>query len=810
MYRTLPTTLLLILVSFHVACAEKTDGIAFFEKQVRPLLIERCLKCHSSGSKKVGGNLLLDSRDGWMKGGDLGPAIDPGNPDNSLLIKAIRHSSDEVQMPPDGKISKADIATFARWIELGAPDPREGTAISANQRIIDIEQGREFWAFQPPAGDIQPPLVRDIAWPINDVDRFILAALEKNQLAPAATADKLTLIRRVTFDLIGLPPTPGDIQAFVTDDSDDAYRKVIDRLLDSPRYGERWGRHWLDVARYSDSNGLDENIAHGNAWRYRDYVIKAFNDDKPYDQFVTEQLAGDLLPDDSDESVRHQRLIATGFLSLGPKVLAEVDETKMEMDIIDEQIETVGRTFMGLTLGCARCHDHKFDPITTKDYYALAGIFKSTKTMEHFTKIAKWHESSIETAAEKELRAAQTQKIDELKKRIESKVSDANEALKKTSPDSKLPTDPESKYDADTKKQLAVMREQQKLLESSLLEVSTAMGVVERETTDVHVHIRGNHLSQGDVAQRGFPTVFVSRDDHPVPPQQSGRRELANWLVSGKHPLTARVMVNRIWRWHFGRGLVESTDNLGKLGKRPQNQELLDWLCSRFVRDGWSVKSLHRLICLSSTYRTSSSVNAAGDRVDPANRLHWRANMSRLDAESIRDSMLTIGGLLDETMGGSLLHVKNREFIFNHTSKDETKYDSNRRSIYLPVIRNHLYEVFQLFDYSDASVTNSDRPTTTVAPQALFMLNSEFAERTSAGFAKRVMETSDSSDERIAVAYQLAFGRPPTKNQIQRDKRFLEVFASQKSSTENQSSEQLSWQLYCQMLLASNEFIYVR
>jgi hypothetical protein len=809
MYRIPTITLLLFLALSHTVSAEEADGIAFFEKQVRPLLIERCLKCHSSGSKKVGGNLLLDSRDGWMKGGDLGPAIDPGNADNSLLIKAIRHTSDEVQMPPAGKISAADIATFAKWIELGAPDPRKGSGNVANQRVINLEEERKFWSFQLPLDDISPPAVGNADWPTNGIDQFILARLEKQQLAPAAAAEKLVLIRRVTFDLIGLPPTPNEINEFLKDESADAYRKVIDRLLDSPRYGERWGRHWLDVARYSDSNGLDENIAHGNAWRYRDYVIQAFNNDKPYDQFVTEQLAGDLLPLAEDETTRHQRIIATGFLSLGPKVLAEVDETKMEMDIIDEQIETVGRTFMGLTLGCARCHDHKFDPISTKDYYALAGIFKSTKTMEHFKKIAKWHESPIDTNAAKEKRQAHSKKIDEVKKQIAAIVAAANVALTKTAPDGKLPADAEKKYDESTKKELATLREQQKQLEASMPAVPTAMSVVERDPTDVHVHIRGSHLSQGELAQRGFPVVFSTTANAAVPPKSSGRLELAHWLVSGKHPLTARVMVNRIWRWHFGRGLVASTDNLGQLGERPQNQELLDWLSTRFVRDGWSIKSLHRLICLSSTYRMSS-VASSGEQLDPANQLQWRANMQRLEAESIRDSMLAIGGLLDESMGGSLLHVKNREFIFNHTSKDETKYDSDRRSVYLPVIRNHLYEVFQLFDYSDASVPNSDRPTTTVAPQALFMLNSEFAERTSLGFAKRVIKSSDAIEQRIATAYQLAYGRPPTATQVERDKRFLKIFDSQVKATEEQSREEISWRLYCQMLLASNEFVYVR
>ncbi|MCH8923770.1 MAG: DUF1549 domain-containing protein, partial [Planctomycetes bacterium] len=379
-----------------VDSADDAD-VDFFEKSVRPLLIEHCYECHSEKADEVKGGLLLDSRDGWQQGGDSGPAIVPGKPNESLLLTAIGYDDPELQMPPKKQLADAEIAVLRRWIERGAVDPRGGKkTVQPRRGKVDIAAGRKFWAFIPPR-DPPAPKVKNDVWPASPLDRFVLAKLESKGLRPAPPADKRTLIRRATFDLVGLPPTPQEIEAFLADDSPRAFARVVERLLSSPHYGERWGRHWLDVARYADSNGLDENIAHGNAWRYRDWVVAAMNRDKPYNEFLIEQLAGDLLPAVNDNNVKNDRLIATGFLSLGPKVLAEVDERKMEMDIVDEQIETVGRAFMGLTLGCARCHDHKFDPIASDDYYALAGIFKSTKTMDSFTKIARWHENPLET-----------------------------------------------------------------------------------------------------------------------------------------------------------------------------------------------------------------------------------------------------------------------------------------------------------------------------------------------------------------------------------------------------------------------------
>ena len=784
------------------------EQIKFFETKIRPVLANRCYKCH--GPKKQQNQLRLDSLKAMLQGGELGPAIVPGQPKRSLLITAIGYRDDDLQMPPNKKLSDRQIEDLTLWVKMGAPFPT-GDSPARVAKQIDVEQGRQFWSFQPPV-DSRVPIVKDRTWPNSSLDHFVLAALQAKGLKPAPAADKRTLIRRATFDLIGLPPTLDEIEAFVSDDSVDAFVKVVDRLLASPQYGQRWGRHWLDVARYADSNGLDENVAHGNAWRYRDYVVDSLNSDKPYDQFLMEQLAGDLLP--GENGSRHQRLIATGFLSLGPKVLAEVDEKKMEMDIVDEQIDTVGRAFLGLTLGCARCHDHQFDPIPTEDYYSLAGIFKSTRTMENFKKVAKWHENSLATKADLARKSAHDKQVAAQKQAIAQLMDEANQRLKsKAKPDSKLPKNPESLYPKQTKAKLKRLRDQLAELEKLAPVMPSAMGVTEGNVADSPVHVRGNPLSLGDVVPRGFPQVLADRTRIRPGAKQSGRLELARWLVEKDHPLTSRVMVNRIWRWHFGRGLVPTPDNFGNLGERPTNQPLLDWLAHRFIENGWSVKAMHRLIMLSSTYQMSSRFDAKSAAIDPENRLGWRTDVRRLEAEAIRDALLAVGGLLDLTMGGSLLHVKNREYFFNHTSQDGTRYDSRRRSIYLPVVRNHLYDVFQLFDYSDASVMNGNRPTSTVAPQALFMMNGDLVAEVTQRMAEELLRRQDLDNAgRIRLLYRQTYGRPPTPKELDRADSFVDRFqrVTQTKDAEADKHRLRTWQALCQVVVAGNEFLYVK
>ncbi|MEC9094000.1 MAG: PSD1 and planctomycete cytochrome C domain-containing protein [Planctomycetota bacterium] len=794
--RNIIQAVMVLTACVRVAYPDDTQGIHYFEKHVRPLLVDRCLKCHSAGSETLGGNLRLDSQEGWSKGGDLGPALVPGKPEKSLIIGAVNQSSDGLEMPPSGRLSKHEISILVNWVKMGAPDPR--TAKSESRPTVDIELGKKFWAFQPHHGQqILPPSEGFGVISENEIDRFIQAQQQRAGLKLSPPVDRLTLIRRVTFGLVGLPPSPEEVERFVKDSSAGSLERLIDRLLSSPRYGEVWGRHWLDVARYADSNGLDENIAHGNAWRYRDYVIRSFNRDKPFSRFVQEQIAGDLLPASDHDFFSEEwkdSLIATGFLSLGPKVLAEVDQTKMEMDIVDEQVDTVGRAFMAITLGCARCHDHKFDPISTEDYYAMAGIFKSTKTMEHFKKIARWNEVSIANPAQEKALNDHARKLQDTKRQLEQVIQLEKEQANTDSVD-KLPTEAISR--------LNLLREAVKSLESSKPELPTAMAVTEYEKPmDLHVHIRGNHLTQGKLVLRGFPSALAGAVMKR--PRQSGRLDLADWLIDPQHPLVARVIVNRIWRWHFGRGIVESTDNFGKLGSLPSHPELLDWLANRLVENGWSIKSLHRLILTSRTYQQSSQKLASYQEIDADNRLIWRSQVKRLGAESIRDSLLAVSGQLDLTMGGSQLHVKNREFLFDHTSKDLTSYDAKTRSVYLPVVRNHLYDVFQLFDYADASVASSHRAETTVAPQALFMMNSKLVTAAAAGLRDRLFKHADEPFQRHRLAYQIAFARFPLPSEKDRDMRFIEQLGA------GDISEREAWKVFCQALLMSNEFIYIR
>jgi len=687
------------------------------------------------------------------------------------------------------------VGTFAR--SSAADDPAEET---------------DHWAFQPLL--VRPvPSVKNRDWPQTAIDNYILAKLEASGLSPSARADRRTLLRRVTFDLVGLPPTPSEVTAFLADRSPDAFSRVVGRLLSSPRYGERWGRHWLDVARYADSNGFDENVAHGNAWRYRDYVVSAFNRDKPFDRFVIEQLAGDLMPFDG-EAQQHDQLIATGFLSIGPKVLAETDQAKMRMDIIDEQLDTMGRAFLGLTLGCARCHDHKFDPIATADYYGLAGIFKSTLTMRKYIKVAEWHEHLLPSAEASELKAKFDAAVAAKKAGIASFTAEADKQAKKKlgeKPGARVPEKLEPLYPAETKAKLKALRDELAALEKAGPNLPAAMGVTEDKVKDIAIHVRGNPLELGEIVARRTPLVLRGPRPLQFSKTASGRRELAGWLVDPRHPLTARVFVNRVWRWHFGRGLVRTTDNFGLLGEDPSHPQLLDWLAHRFVTDGWSIKTLHRLIVMSSTYQ---QVTSAGERTlgrDPENHLYSRGRVRRLEAETVRDALLAASGQMDPTMRGTLLKLKNRAYFFDHTSKDLTTYDSRRRSLYLPVVRNNVFELFGLLDFPDPAVSTGDRSTTVVASQALMMLNSDFVMQAAAGLADRLLADPGDEDHRLDRLYMIAFGREPTDPERESDREFLSVLVKAHSrDAAGQEVQRNAWGTLCHVVLAANEFIYLK
>lgn len=781
---------------------DQTEAVRQFETEVRPILIEHCHQCH--GEKTQWGNLRLDSQESLFKGGDHGPSVVAGSPEDSLLIRAVRQTDENLKMPEEGKLSDAQIASLVKWVELGAVYPG-GAVAQANHR------DPKHWAFQPPAMPAIPD-VQDTTWPLTPIDRFILAKLESEQMTPALPADKRTLIRRVTFDLTGLPPTPQEVADFLSDDSQEAYSKLIDRLLDSPGYGVHWGRHWLDVARYADSNGLDENIAHGNAWKYRDYVVASMQQDKPINQFMMEQLAGDLLPYHS-EAQQHAQLTATGFLSIGPKVLAEVDQPKMRMDIVDEQIETTGRVFMGMTFGCARCHDHKFDPVDTVDYYGLAGVFKSTKTMDTYIKVAKWHENVLPGAEATAVQTRYDEELTQKKQAIETFVAAADKAAKESlATDAAPPEKLDTLYPETTKTELAKLREQLTAFETAGPDLPSTMGVTEDEVADVPVHIRGDTQKLGAVVVRHTPPVMAGA----IPPEfsstSSGRLQLAQWLVDPHHPLTARVFVNRVWRWHFGKGLVRTIDNFGLLGEKPTHPELLDWLALRFMEEGWSLKSLHRLILHSRVYQQTSDADPSVLEQDYDNRLLGRFHLRRLNAEEVRDSLLAVSGQLDSSLGGPVLKVKNRGYLFDHTSIDLTEYTSVRRSLYLPVIRNNVYELFQLLDFPDPAVPTGDRATSTVAPQSLMMMNSDFVMQAADKLAERLTTTASSDAERLDLLGPLVFGRPLSAVEYAEYQQYLSQLVEllSRSQPAETTNGRLAWSALCHTLLASNEFIYVK
>ena len=619
------------------------------------------------------------------------------------------------------------------------------------------------WAYAP-VENPELPKVDTADWTREEMDFFVLAEIEKRDDLPTRLAGKRTLIRRAYLDLHGLPPATGQIEAFLKDERPDAWARLIDELLKSPRYGERWGRHWLDVARYADTNGMDEDIAHPSAWRYRDYVIRSFNKDKPFDRFIVEQLAGDLVPA-KDLAQKREQTVGLGFLSVGPKMLACDDPDKMRRDIIDEQMDTMGRAFLGMTIGCARCHDHKIDPISIKDYYGLAGIFMSTKTLTKYSVVAEFHEHDL-TEEEHQKRWQEVRRLE-------------GEHKKKETP-------------KDKKEKLA---EEITTLKKDLPMPFKAMGVTEYPTQDVKVHLRGDYLTLGEEVPRGVPAAWTEGKKVVMPEKQSGRLELARWIASAENPLTARVIVNRLWRWHFGRGIVPTPDNFGGLGEKPTHPKLLDHLARKFVESGWSVKSMHRLMMNSATYRQSAKADVAVLEYDPENKLFARWQRRRVEAEVIRDSILMKANRLDLDMGGSMLVVQPNKYA------DQGKLTAHsmipRRTVYLPVYRSSGYDGQKAFDTSDPAVSNGNRRTSTVAGQALFLMNSELMHASSKALAELVI--SKATKHRSAWMIKHVLGRDPTKDETARGNAFVEKYGDEKGALA----------AFARVLLSSNEFLYM-
>ncbi|MFM9961374.1 MAG: DUF1553 domain-containing protein [Planctomycetaceae bacterium] len=841
--------------SFAADAVPDKKGIAFFEKRIRPVLVESCYECHSTkAGAKLKGGLAIDSREGLLQGGESGPAIVPGSPEDSLLIEAIRH--DGLEMPPEKKLPETVIADFVAWVKMGAPDPREGGKVPAARKEIDIEAGRKFWAFQPPKA-VEPPSVKNKQWPKSDVDQFVLAGLEKNKLKPVADADRRTWIRRVTLDLVGLIPTPAEIDTFVSDKSPQAAEAVVDRLLASPQFGERWGRHWLDVARFAESNGNTDNVTFPHAWRYRDYVIKAFNSDKPFDQFIREQLAGDLLPVENAKQ-RDEFLIATGFLALGSKPRAQ-NNPDFQMDVVAEQIEVATTGFMALTVACARCHDHKFDPIPTSEYYAMAGLFTSTETLysagggqgngrqkntgfhelngdpnlaevrqKHTTELAELRDKRQKLTADlKRLGAVEKDKAannKNAKPKQNPKKAAKNQPSAKPdevpSVEVKVPKDA-SPEEADKIKRLGedlrhCVDEIKELQANAPPKGELAMGVRdEKAPADCQICIRGDSKNLGAKVPRGVVSVATIGELPKVDPKQSGRLELANWIASPNNPLTARVAANRVWQHLFGRGLVASVDNFGELGERPSHPELLDQLALQFVRDGWSVKKLVRSLVLTRAYGLASSHVAASYEADPDNIHLWRHSPHRMDSDQIRDAILAVSGQLDlETMSASIVAKSAEEVVQQGRLNPATFSDASvrNRSIYLPIVRNAMPEALELFDAPDPSLVIGVRDVTTVPSQSLFLMNSQFLVQQSRHFSERLLAIGDLGDSaRVAMAFRIALNRDPTAKESVESTDFVKRSESSIGAVEK-DKDQLrvrAWAAFCQALLASAEFRYV-
>ncbi len=774
--RTAAFVVALLLPAGAWAAEPSADKVAFFEKKVRPLLAERCYACHSTAAKKVRGGLTLDRRDAFLKGGDSGPAVVAGQPDKSLLVKAVRYHDETLQMPPKGRLPAREIALLEEWVRQGAAMP--GPAAAAVSSTIDLAAGRKFWSFQP----LRPaalPAVRNASWPRRRIDTFLLAALEKQGLAPSPEASPRVLIRRAAFDLTGLPPTPEEVDAFANDRSADAYARLVERLLASPRYGERWARYWLDLARYCDvaEPWLE---AKGQPFLYRDWVIRAFNTDLPYDQFVQRQLAADLMP----EAPPADRA-ALGFLGLSPTYWKEL---KLDKDVIktvvaeewEERIQAVTGTFLGLTVACARCHDHKFDPVSQADYYALAGVLASTRAADR---------PLLSDALAEPARKARAE-VGQIQARIK-----ALEAKKPVPPEAKKQIDELKARFAQLKQTphydaaLAVAVEDAALFvlpdgaHKTKLEYRPGMG------QDVAVQIRGNPARPGPVVPRRFLAVLSPGEPRPLR-QGSGRRELARAIVTEGAPLAARVIVNRVWEHHFGAGLVATPSDFGTQGARPTHPELLDDLAARFVAAGWSFKWLHREIMLSAAYRQASAHDDRKHAADPDNRLLWRMNRRRLEVEAWRDAMLAVGGTLTNSLGGPSLDLGDA--------------NNRRRTVYGTVKRRELNDMLRLNDFPDPTTHSPGRLPTTTPLQQLFVLNSPFIRQQAVALARRLKaEAPGGIGDRVQRAYRLVYGRPATEAQVKLAVEFLTDGKANGPVGEN------LWEQYAQVLLGSNEFLFV-
>ncbi|MDA1161518.1 MAG: PSD1 and planctomycete cytochrome C domain-containing protein [Planctomycetota bacterium] len=836
LYRVVTCVCVMFTISTGTVNADDSaEGVTFFEKKIRPILMKHCYECHSAASVTKGelrGALQLDTREGIRRGGDAGPAVVPGKPDQSLLLAAIRHEQD-LEMPPDGgPLPASVIKDVTEWITMGAPDPRDGKPVAAS---FDFSRSRDFWSLQPVRFP-SPPNVINKTWPRSDLDRFVLARREERNIQAAADAPQRVLLRRLFFDIVGLPPTPDELQQFQSM----PIEPVVDYLLNSPHFGERWGRHWLDVARFSESNGRARNMAWHNAWRYRDWVIDAFNADLPYDQFIAQQIAGDLLPAGNREQ-RDRQIIATGFLALGPKSLEELNRELFRMDIIDEQIDVICRGILGLSVSCARCHDHKFDPVPTSDYYALAGILQSTDTLYGIgpmgikgvndSALAAIGADADELAgpANEHLESVkvQTQKRNTARSdryRVVRRVADSKRKLGKPGTDE----DALGKEIATMEAEIKDWDERIRNMDAELAELVAnptpqpqfAMGVRDYpQPEDCRIRVRGEPANHGDHVQRGVLRCVEVTGLPGISGRESGRLQLAQWLTSRDNPLTARVMVNRVWQHLSGRGLVDTPDDFGATGSPPSHPLLLDYLTSRFMAQNWSMKQLIREIVLSRTYQLSSDNAGNGPELDPDNVLLWQMSLRRLEVEPFRDALLAVSGRLnpDRPQGSVIQQIGVfSDYEFNSKVKlTPEMINTDHRTVYLPVVRGLLPETLSLFDFADPNSLTGRRDETTVPSQALFLMNSPTMITFANDTAGRLLSQKQMDDaQRLHWLYELALARKPTAAEQSVVLNFLagkHEFIETTGETRSESDiHQQTWLSVCQAVLASSEFRHVK
>lgn len=811
--------------------ARADDGVEFFERRVRPILVQHCYECHSMDSDELGGGLALDSQPAMIRGGDSGPSIDSEDWRDSSLLSAIEYR--EYEMPPDEKLLPEDIQAIRQWLRMGAPDPRKeeaGTEMEVESEPIETD----LWSLHP-IQDLRVPEVANPEWRSHPVDAFVFERLQEKSLTPNGLSEPRALIRRLYFDLTGLPPAPEVVESFVAEPTEENYRQQVDTLLQSTAFGERWARHWLDVVRYGESAGSSRDVLMPYAWRYRDYVIDALNSDVGYDRFLTEQLAGDLL-ESSDQEEADRLRIATGLLAIGSKSL---NGGNLQLDIIDDQIDVVSRAVLGMTVSCARCHDHKFDPIPTADYYALAGVFRSTRTSyggginrpqtieqrrQQYLMLGPDADSHADAAVDYEKRVAQLRKqrgnvnrqIQQLRRQLPDDWQD--QLAEAEGSDDKEMVALQRKADSLREKQRR-MREIDTKIEAEgpapNFEFEYAIGVTNvGKPSDAPIQIRGEQNRRGDTVPRGFLGCVTVADTPEIASDSSGRLELAEWLTQLDHPLTSRVVVNRVWQHLFGQGLVSSVDNFGATGQPPSHPELLDYLAHRFIHHHkWSMKSLIAELVSTRTYRLSSANSAENYAVDPANVWRWRMERRRLEAEPLRDAILAVSGALnhDRPEGSRVLEIGEGEVGrgINIKVLDEP---FPHRSVYLPIIRGIIPPFLKVFDFPEPSNIQGERDVTHIPSQALFLMNSEFVYRHAVSFAKRMIASDAESDQdRIKAAYLLAFGRHPNESEVNAAIGFLDhkrdlYLADEKKPAE---AEQDAWTDLCQALFASAEFRFV-